>query len=93
MIRLHTRFLHQRSTTDVLTFVLEETSRTLDAEIYICVDTARRQAAENGVSLRNEIVRLAVHGALHTLGYDDHGPRKRQLMWNRQEEIVAAVRP
>lgn len=91
MIRLHTRFLGLHSTTDVLTFELERSPKALQTEIYVCVDTARRQAVENRVSLRNELVRLCVHGALHAIGYDDHGAQKRAKMWRRQESVVRAA--
>jgi probable rRNA maturation factor len=42
------------------------------------------------VSLRQELVRLVIHGTLHALGYDhpegDH--RIRSPMWRRQERYV-----
>ncbi len=40
--------------------------------------------------LREELVRLAVHGTLHVLGYDHpDGPgRTRSAMWQRQERYV-----
>ncbi|HXJ29862.1 MAG TPA: rRNA maturation RNAse YbeY [Gemmatimonadales bacterium] len=40
--------------------------------------------------LREELVRLAVHGTLHVLGYDHpDGPgRTRSAMWRRQERYV-----
>ena len=40
--------------------------------------------------LREELVRLAVHGTLHVLGYDHpDGPgRTRSTMWQRQERYV-----
>jgi probable rRNA maturation factor len=91
IIRLHAKFLHLRTTTDVLTFVVEETVRNLEVEIFICIDTARRQAKQNRVTVRNELIRLSVHGALHSAGYDDHETRDRSRMWKRQEKIVALV--
>lgn len=40
--------------------------------------------------LHEELVRLAVHGTLHVLGYDHpEGPgRTRSVMWRRQERYV-----
>ena len=40
--------------------------------------------------LREELVRLVVHGTLHVLGYDHpDGPgRTRSAMWRRQERYV-----
>jgi len=39
-------------------------------EVVISVETARRNAAEEGHSLLNEIRWLVLHGVLHLLGYD-----------------------
>jgi probable rRNA maturation factor len=40
--------------------------------------------------VEGELIRLAVHGTLHVLGYDHpHGPgRTRSRMWRRQERYV-----
>ncbi|HZV12709.1 MAG TPA: rRNA maturation RNase YbeY [Candidatus Kapabacteria bacterium] len=87
--KLHWLFMQDRSATDVLTFMLSQSAGALETEIYISLDTARIQAGENGVSLQNELVRLATHGVLHAIGYDDRTPRLRKRMWQRQEYIVA----
>jgi probable rRNA maturation factor len=39
-------------------------------DVVICVETARRNAAEEGHSVLNEIRWLILHGVLHLLGYD-----------------------
>jgi rRNA maturation RNase YbeY len=88
IIKLHWLFMQDRSATDVLTFILSQSPGALETEVYISLDTARTQAAANSVSLQNEIVRLATHGALHAIGYDDRTPRLRKKMWQRQENIV-----
>jgi probable rRNA maturation factor len=43
--------------------------------------------------VREELIRLVVHGTLHVLGYDhpDHGERERSPMWRRQERYVEAL--
>ena len=47
---------------------------TLDAnylgDIVISAEQAERQAAENGLTLDNEIKQLILHGLLHLCGYD-----------------------
>ncbi|GIV53931.1 MAG: endoribonuclease YbeY [Candidatus Kapaibacterium sp.] len=90
MIRMvNVRYLGHDWTTDVITFPLN--TDPIEGEIYISVDTARRQAAEAGVSLRNELVRLVVHGVLHLLGYDDRTKAQRQQMHARQEKYVEHI--
>lgn len=81
----------QDRATDVLSFpdgdVLPSGHRFL-GEIVISLDTARRQAAEAGIGERRELEELALHGALHLLGYDhvsDRGEMKRLELRMRRE--------
>lgn len=69
--RLNVEFLNHDYPTDVITFTINEEMDDFDAEIYISVDTAVKQAEEYNVSLHNEVRRLAIHGALHLVGFDD----------------------
>jgi probable rRNA maturation factor len=60
--------------TDVLSFPSDEQNELGD--IAISVQTAARQARENGLTLNGEIAQLILHGLLHLSGYDhetDHG--------------------
>ena len=57
-------------------------------DIVISVEQAQRQAAENGLTLENEIKQLILHGLLHLCGYDhetdDGEMNKRELKLRRQ---------
>ena len=54
--------------TDVLSFPACEQGELGD--IAISVETAARQARENGLTLNGEISQLILHGLLHLSGYD-----------------------
>ncbi len=58
-------------------------------DIVIALPFTRRQAAELGRSLRDELRLLAVHGVLHLLGYDHAEPEAEAAMWARQDAILA----
>ncbi len=60
-------------------------------DLYIAVDQARANARRFGVSVDEEIVRLAVHGTLHLLGYTDYVPAEKEKMWGVQEPIVQSI--
>jgi probable rRNA maturation factor len=62
-------------------------------DVYIAPDVARASARENGVTVREELARLVVHGTLHVLGYDhpEDEARTRSVMWRRQEQLVARL--
>ena len=61
-------------------------------DAIISIETAARQAAELNHDLRAEVAFLAVHGALHLLGYDHGTDSQRRKMFALQDEIVAKVR-
>jgi probable rRNA maturation factor len=80
--------------TDVLAFALYEPGEPVVGDVYVGVDQAGRQAAEAGVTLREELVRLVVHGTLHVLGLDhpaDAAERDSSPMYRTQEALVQSV--
>lgn len=81
-------FGHDRST-DVIAFALPHPGRIV-GDIYVCPPVARRQARAAGVGVREELLRLIVHGVLHVLGHDHPAGRDRtdSAMWRRQERYV-----
>lgn len=83
---MNKEFLHHDYPTDIITFPLEED--TIDGELYISLDTAARQAAEYGVSLTNELMRLAAHGTLHLVGYDDATDEDRKEMSRLEDYYI-----
>jgi probable rRNA maturation factor len=60
-------------------------------DLYIAVPQARANARRFGAGLREELIRLVVHGTLHLLGYTDYAPRAKKVMWTEQEKIVRAL--
>jgi probable rRNA maturation factor len=59
----------------------------------ISVETAERQAAEEGHGSEWELEWLVAHGVLHLLDYDDDTEEHRARMLQRQTEIVGSPRP
>jgi probable rRNA maturation factor len=78
--RLKARYFGVRKATDVISLNYSTVPGYLDGEIYISLETARRQAKQYRVSLQDEVRRLAVHGLLHLLGYTDDVQEDRQKM-------------
>ncbi len=70
--------------TDVLAFPADPDLGIL-GEVYISVDTARRQASEYDVTLRQEILQLVVHGILHLCGYDHERKKDAAVMKARED--------
>ncbi|MCX6152692.1 MAG: rRNA maturation RNase YbeY [Candidatus Kapabacteria bacterium] len=85
---LNKQFLNHDYNTDVLSFQLDEEG-SLDGEVYISSETAVMQAQEYKVSLSNEILRLAIHGTLHILGYDDAEIEAKQKMTELENKYIS----
>jgi len=81
--KLNSRFRRKKRTTDVLSFPADPETGLL-GEIYISIDTARRQATTYDTTLGNEVLRLVCHGLLHLCGYDHH--RKNDTIVMRAKE-------
>ncbi len=80
MSALHLEFMGVPGPTDVITFQ--------HGEIFISVETAKRQARHFGSSLINELQLYILHGLLHLRGYDDTNPAGARRMGVLQERIL-----
>lgn len=70
--------------------VLEEIPLNL-GDLVVSVETARRQATENGHTLLEELAWLVAHGLLHLLGWDHPNEQELQAMWDMQRSLLALV--
>jgi probable rRNA maturation factor len=88
--RMNRQYLKHEGPTDVISFTLHHRGDPPLGDVYVGVEQAVRQAAELGVSPAEEVLRLAVHGTLHVLGYDHpkEAGRAESQMFARQEALL-----
>ena len=95
MTRLNKRHLRRNKPTDVIAFGFRRVARNAPVvgDIYIAPEVARAAAAANAITVREELVRLVVHGTLHVLGYDhpESAAREQSRMWRTQERLVTTL--
>lgn len=78
--RLNRQFRGVDKATDVLSFPADDADKVNLGDIAISVETAAKQAKENGLTFDEEVAQLILHGLLHLCGYDhetDHGEMNR----------------
>jgi probable rRNA maturation factor len=87
---LNADYLQHEGPTDVISFALHEKGDPPLGDVYVDVEQALRQAAEFGATPAEEVLRLAVHGTLHVLGYDhpEGADRTGSEMFARQEALL-----
>lgn len=74
--------------TDVLSFPVNEKlpEGYYIGDIFISMPVAEKQAAENGITVEQELLTLMVHGVLHLAGYDHETDSGEML--RLQDEIM-----
>ena len=100
---LNRRYRGKDKPTDVLSFAFDDEMEGGIAfplgeisplgDLIISVETAARQANERGHALDEELAFLAVHGALHLLGFDHDIAPNRRRMWAEQARVMAQLKP
>ena len=90
MRRLNAEHKGRDYPTDVLAFPLISPAQETVGDVYVCAWVARQEARARGIPLREELIRLVVHGTLHALGQDhpEGSARTGSAMWRRQERYV-----
>ena len=86
MSQLHARHMNDPTTTDVLTFADGN-----EVDVAVCVDEARRRAAELGHDLSRELLLYSLHGLLHAVGFDDREPAEFERMHAEEDRLLAAI--
>jgi probable rRNA maturation factor len=94
--RMNAKHLGHRGPTDVISFGFDRPTKSdpVVGDIYIAPAVATANARSRRVAVREELVRLLVHGTLHVLGYEhpEDGKREASPMWRRQEQLVKRIR-
>ncbi len=87
---INVQFLKHNYNTDVITFNYC-VNNIINGEVYISIDTVKRNAFNYNVSLSEEIKRVVIHGILHLVGYNDKIRRDRIIMKNKEDFWLAEL--
>ena len=100
--QLNRDFAGENHVTDVLSFGTEPVEDFPDPEaqeirqvrlgdIAISVSQTKRQADEKGVAFERELAMLAIHGALHLMGYDHAEPEDERIMFGKTDDALDEI--
>ncbi len=94
---LNERYLKRVGPTNVISFPMDSdgipgVQPKVLGDVVISVDTARREAEEEGVDLEEKIDWLLVHGVLHLLGYDHEKAKDSRVMFRMEEEMLQLLK-
>jgi rRNA maturation RNase YbeY len=86
--KMNIKYLNHHRSTDIITFNYSGKNDELDGELFISVEDARNNARAYGVKLKEELVRLIIHGFLHLLCFNDKISSERKKMIVLQENLL-----
>jgi probable rRNA maturation factor len=87
LIKINMEFLQHNYFTDVIAFDYGN-REILDGEIYMSLDTIKINAVNYKVSLRNELIRVMIHGTLHLCGFNDSTENEKERMRMMENEWI-----
>ncbi|MDP2237205.1 MAG: rRNA maturation RNase YbeY [Bacteroidales bacterium] len=91
LFQMNVQFLKHDTYTDIITFNSSEVSEIVSGELYISIERVEENAGISGVSFKEEINRVMVHGILHLIGYNDKSEAERVEM-RQQENFCLSLR-
>lgn len=89
LLSINKQYLDHDTFTDIVTFDSSEYEDTIAGDIFISVDRTRENAAKFGVSDRDELHRVIIHGVLHLCGYYDKKKEEKELMTQKENQYLA----
>ncbi|MBI5464967.1 MAG: rRNA maturation RNase YbeY [Ignavibacteriales bacterium] len=84
MRRINKKFLGHDYATDVIAFLLDADPG-IEGEVYVNLDKAREQSAEQRTTMMDETRRYIVHGVLHLCGWRDKTLAAKKWMSKRED--------
>lgn len=89
--KLNKNFRKKNKPTDVLSFELKEVANKKNekgylGEIIICPEVVKENAEKYGVTVKQEMKRVFVHGIFHLLGYEHERSKKDADIMSKKEE-------
>ena len=92
---LNRQYLNRDKPTNVLSFPMNVDTDGIETgmlgDIVISVDTAKREAAEMGITFHERIYELLIHGLLHLMGYDHEISEKDEKIMQKEEKRLLSL--
>ncbi|HKP31778.1 MAG TPA: rRNA maturation RNase YbeY [Chitinophagaceae bacterium] len=88
LLAINRQFLKHDYYTDIITFDLSSDKKSVIGEIYISTQRVRANAKELKLPIKDELLRVMIHGALHLCGYKDKSKTDKLAMRSREDYYI-----
>lgn len=88
LLDINQRFLKHHFYTDIISFDLSEKKDLLIGEVYISIERVKENAKTHKTTLKEELLRVLFHGALHFCGYKDKKSTDAKKMRQKEDQWI-----
>ncbi|MDU0372161.1 rRNA maturation RNase YbeY [Hymenobacter endophyticus] len=86
--KVNVEYLDHDTYTDVITFDNADDADIIEGDIFVSVERVRENAVIHGVTFRDELHRVMIHGVLHLLGYADKDLLSQTAMRKKEDDCL-----
>jgi len=82
--RLNKKYLKHDFFTDIITFPYNSNPKNIEGEVFISLDTVKKNAEIYSTGYKMELKRVIIHGCLHLAGYNDKTNKEKELIRTKE---------
>ena len=87
LLEINRSYLNHNFYTDTVTFNYNSGSN-ISGDIFISTDRIRENSKTYQTDVREEVLRVIIHGILHLLGYDDKSKSQINIMVTKEDNAL-----
>ena len=88
--KINKKYLSHSYYTDIITFPYNNNKSQIEGEIFISLDTVKKNAQIYNTGYKNELKRVIIHGCLHLAGYNDKTKQQKELIRGKENFYIKA---
>ncbi len=82
--KINIAYLNHNYNTDIITFPYSDKSNEIEGEIFISLDSVKKNGIFYGSGYKTELRRVIIHGSLHLAGYKDATKKQKELIRKKE---------
>lgn len=88
--RINKEYLDHDYVTDIITFRLDDgvDNAAIEGTIYCCAQRISEQASEFNQTVKDEFLRVMIHGLIHLLGFNDQTEEEKKEMTRLEDHFL-----
>ena len=91
LLQINKEYLGHNYFTDIITFDNSSEKKIIEGDIFISIDTVRKNSARFETRFQDELHRVMIHGLLHLSGYKDKTENDKKKMRAMEDRYIKFI--